>query len=69
MIGCGMLSRMETPLLQTKLYIPPVRPNLVPRLRLVERLNEGLLGQSGGFDRELTLLSAPGRFWQDHTAE
>jgi LuxR family maltose regulon positive regulatory protein len=40
------------PLLQTKLYIPPTRPALVPRPRLVERLNQGL-------HRKLTLLSAP----------
>ena len=43
---------METPLLQTKLYIPPPRPNLVPRPRLIERLNAGL-------HRKLTLISAP----------
>jgi LuxR family maltose regulon positive regulatory protein len=56
---------MATPLLRTKLYIPPVRPDpstglrtrLVSRPRLVERLNEGLhLG------RKLTLLSAPAGF-------
>jgi LuxR family maltose regulon positive regulatory protein len=40
------------PLLQTKLYIPPLQPALVPRPRLVERLNQGL-------HRSLTLLSAP----------
>jgi ATP/maltotriose-dependent transcriptional regulator MalT len=28
-------------LLNTKLYIPPTRPELVPRSRLMERLNEG----------------------------
>jgi LuxR family maltose regulon positive regulatory protein len=40
-------------LLTTKLYIPPPRPNLVPRPRLVERLDEGLhLGH------RLTLVSA-----------
>ncbi|MBC8445993.1 MAG: hypothetical protein H8D74_02205 [Chloroflexi bacterium] len=33
---------MVTPLLTTKLYIPPVRPELVPRPRLIERLNAGL---------------------------
>jgi len=44
-----------TPLLTTKLYIPPVRPELVPRPRLVERLNTGL-------DRKLTLISAPAGF-------
>jgi LuxR family maltose regulon positive regulatory protein len=42
-------------LLATKLYIPPVRPDVVPRLRLVERLNEGL-------QRKLTLISAPAGF-------
>jgi LuxR family maltose regulon positive regulatory protein len=44
---------MTVPLLATKLYIPPPRPDLVPRPRLVQRLNEGLrLG------RQLTLISA-----------
>jgi LuxR family maltose regulon positive regulatory protein len=43
---------METPLLQTKLHIPPIRPELVVRPRLIERLNEGL-------HRKLTLISAP----------
>jgi len=44
---------MDTSLLTTKLYVPPPRPNLVPRPRLIERLNEGLrLG------RRLTLISA-----------
>jgi LuxR family maltose regulon positive regulatory protein len=48
---------MTTPLLQTKLYIPPPRPDLVPRPRLIERLNEGLrLGH------RLTLISAPAGF-------
>jgi hypothetical protein len=31
---------MAVPLLKTKLYIPSVRSGLVPRLRLIERLNE-----------------------------
>jgi LuxR family maltose regulon positive regulatory protein len=48
---------VTTPLLTTKLYVPPVRPNLVPRPRLVERLNEG--PRSG---RKLTLVSAPAGF-------
>jgi LuxR family maltose regulon positive regulatory protein len=48
---------MSTPLLTTKLYIPPSRPNLVSRPRLVERLNEGL--QIGC---KLTLISAPAGF-------
>ena len=42
---------MET-ILATKLYIPPPRPKVIPRPRLIERLNEGL-------DRKLTLISAP----------
>ena len=62
---------MTTPLLQTKLYIPPVRPDpstapstslraglrtrLVSRPRLIERLNAGL-------HRKLTLISAPAGF-------
>jgi ATP/maltotriose-dependent transcriptional regulator MalT len=35
---------MATPFLTTKLYIPPVRPELVSRSRLVERLNAGIAG-------------------------
>ena len=46
---------MPTPLLRTKLYIPPVRSNLVPRPRLTEQLNTVL-------DRKLTLISAPAGF-------
>jgi len=44
-----------TPLLTTKLFVPPPRPTLVPRLRLVERLNEGMA-------HKLTLVSAPAGF-------
>jgi LuxR family maltose regulon positive regulatory protein len=40
------------PLLATKLAIPPARPTLVPRPRLIARLQAGLQGP-------LTLLSAP----------
>ncbi len=47
--------KMATPLLTTKLYIPPVRPDHLPRPRLIEQLNEGL-------DRKLTLISAPAGF-------
>jgi LuxR family maltose regulon positive regulatory protein len=48
---------VTTPLLTAKLYIPPPRPNLVPRPRLVEQMNEGLrLG------RKLTLITAPAGF-------
>jgi LuxR family maltose regulon positive regulatory protein len=46
---------MATPILATKLYIPPPRPNLVHRARLIARLNEGL-------QRKLTLVSAPAGF-------
>ncbi|MEM7346216.1 MAG: LuxR C-terminal-related transcriptional regulator [Chloroflexota bacterium] len=46
---------MDTPLLQTKLYIPPPHSKLVPRLRLIERLNEGAT-------RNLTLISASAGF-------
>jgi LuxR family maltose regulon positive regulatory protein len=46
---------MSTPILTTKLYIPPTRPELVSRPRLIERLNEGL-------HRKLTLVSAPAGF-------
>ncbi len=46
---------MPTPLLATKLYIPPARPSLVHRARLIERLNTGLHGK-------LTLISAPAGF-------
>ncbi len=52
---------MSTPILTTKLYIPPTRPELVSRPRLIERLNEGL-GQNQGFGRKLTLISAPAGF-------
>ncbi|HNT73452.1 MAG TPA: LuxR C-terminal-related transcriptional regulator [Anaerolineae bacterium] len=48
---------MDTSLLTTKLYIPPPRANLVPRRRLIHRLDEGLrLG------RRLTLICAPAGF-------
>ena len=46
---------MSTPILATKLYIPPLRPHVVSRPRLLERLNEGL-------HRNLTLISAPAGF-------
>lgn len=48
---------MTLPILATKLYIPPPRPKVVIRPRLIERLNEGL---SSG--RKLTLISAPAGF-------
>jgi ATP/maltotriose-dependent transcriptional regulator MalT len=43
---------MPTPILATKLYIPPPRPEAVLRPRLIERLNEGLPGQSSDFARQ-----------------
>jgi LuxR family maltose regulon positive regulatory protein len=43
------------PILATKLYIPRLRPNVVSRPRLLERLNEGL-------HHNLTLISAPAGF-------
>src|ERR1700737_3321991 len=46
---------MSTPILATKLYIPPPPPKVVLRARLIERLNEGL-------HRKLTLISAPAGF-------
>ncbi len=57
---------METALLQTKFYIPPARPALVTRPRLVETLNTGLwqkgLQNGHDFARKLTLISAPAGF-------
>lgn len=46
---------MSSPLLKTKLHIPPARPNLVARPRLIARLNAGLT-------HLLTLVSAPPGF-------
>jgi LuxR family maltose regulon positive regulatory protein len=43
------------PLLATKLHIPPARPNMVARPRLMERLDRGLSAR-------LILLSAPAGF-------
>jgi LuxR family maltose regulon positive regulatory protein len=48
---------MKTPLLKTKLYIPPVRPELVSRPRLIEQLDAGLYP-----GRVLTLVAAPAGF-------
>jgi LuxR family maltose regulon positive regulatory protein len=46
---------MAVPPLKTKLHIPPVRPSLVPRPRLIERLNISTQGK-------VVLLSAPPGF-------
>ncbi len=43
---------MSEDILQTKLYIPPLRPNFVARPRLIQKLKQGLGGK-------LTLVSAP----------
>jgi LuxR family maltose regulon positive regulatory protein len=56
---CIIDFRMSEPLLLTKLYIPPPRPNLVLRPRLIERLNEGL---SASRTPGVTLISAPAGF-------
>ena len=46
---------MSKTLLATKLNIPQLRPALIPRPRLIEKLNAGLNGR-------LTLVSAPAGF-------
>lgn len=46
---------MVDDLLQTKLYLPRLRPSLVPRPRLIKTLNQGLTGK-------LTFISAPAGF-------
>ena len=48
---------MPTPILATKLYVPPPRPKVVPRPRLIERLNE-----APPAGHKLTLISAPAGF-------
>jgi len=48
---------MLTPILATKLYIPSLRPKVVSRPRLIERLNEGV-----SMEHKLTLISAPAGF-------
>ena len=50
-------AEMELTLLATKFYIPPLRPDLIPRSRLIDRLNEGL-----SVGHCLTLVSAPAGF-------
>ena len=48
---------MSETLLRTKLFVPPLRPNLIPRPHLVQQLNHGL--EQG---HKLTLISAPAGF-------
>src|SRR2546421_9015813 len=54
-LGSGWRREKVTPILATKLYLPRLRPNVVSRPRLIERLNEGL-------HRKLTLIAAPAGF-------
>src|SRR6266487_553787 len=54
-LGSRWRREKVTPILATKLYLPGLRPNVVSRPRLLERLNEGL-------HRKLTLISAPAGF-------
>jgi len=48
---------MLTPILATKLYVPSPRPQIVSRLRLLERLDEGLTA-----GHKLILIAAPAGF-------
>jgi LuxR family maltose regulon positive regulatory protein len=48
---------MATPILATKLYVPPPRPQAVQRQRLTERLSQGLAA-----GRKLTVIAAPAGF-------
>jgi len=50
-----MMFMQQYPLLATKLFIPPIRPELVSRSALIERLNMG-------FHRKLILICAPAGF-------
>ncbi|HOU15059.1 MAG TPA: LuxR C-terminal-related transcriptional regulator [Anaerolineae bacterium] len=52
---------MTAMLLQTKLYRPTPRPDLIPRVRLCERLYAGLW-TGDTFGRKLTLIAAPAGF-------
>ncbi len=57
MMASSVDNARDVSLLATKLRVPPARPNLVPRPRLIERLQEGLrLGN------RLILVSAPAGF-------
>jgi LuxR family transcriptional regulator, maltose regulon positive regulatory protein len=53
--GHGDSLPLQPPLLATKFYIPPTRPQLVLRSELIEQVNEGVQGQ-------LTLICAPAGF-------
>ena len=53
-LDCHMM-QMSSPLLQTKLHIPALRPTFVARSRLLSKLNAGVTGK-------LTLVAAPAGF-------
>jgi LuxR family transcriptional regulator, maltose regulon positive regulatory protein len=53
--GVSSGTSLGDPLLTTKLYVPSLKPDLVARRRLTERLNQGVRGR-------LTLISAPAGF-------
>ena len=57
----------QYPILQTKLYIPPIRPELVSRPRLIERLNAGLRQAKVSTQTDPHLR--PCRLWQDHAGQ
>src|SRR5665811_1282421 len=48
---------MATPVLSTKLFVPPQRPEVVPRVRLVDQLYDA---RAAG--RKLSLVAAPAGF-------
>lgn len=50
---------MNDVLLQTKLYIPRLRPSLIPRPRLVAKLRQVFDSRAALFDGRLALISAP----------
>lgn len=50
-----LVLEVETTILATKLFIPPVRPEIVPRPRLVEKLKAAM-------SNSITLISAPAGF-------
>lgn len=54
-ISSGFAEAVSEPFLTTKLFIPPGKPGVVPRPRLIEQLNDSL-------HRRLTLISAPAGF-------
>ena len=55
---------MSAPIMATKLYIPLPLPGIVPRRRLIERMNAGV-GDGLQIDTHLRF----GRLWQDHTGQ